>query len=168
MPTLKLLFVIAALFVANLSASTRPSSAGYNCWRVERIASDPTKIAYLRRWIETSISDPEFLRFVGPSGTRFSRDVALPEDFARFKLDLEKLGTMPWIAGVRFNVDRENLPAYLDKTEQLDTTTIKSVSFDEGRDSIIIKVGDSADLGLGQFEKDAKPIAEGVWILCRN
>ncbi|WKD51031.1 hypothetical protein [Microbulbifer spongiae] len=87
------------------------------------------------------------------------------EKFSKLELDLDFLGIDPkyaWIQLNRLVKDRDNY---------LDSKTIKSVSFGEGRNSIIIKIGKSSEYGIDDIDSIKEKLLQinsKISVLCRS
>ncbi|MDP5211241.1 hypothetical protein [Microbulbifer sp. 2205BS26-8] len=133
------------------------------CNNLKAIAIDNNKIEYLETWANKKISNKKFLSSMGWSGRSSAQENS--EKFSKLELDLDFLGIDPkyaWIQLNRLVKDRDNY---------LDSKTIKSVSFGEGRNSIIIKIGKSSEYGIDDIDSIKEKLLQinsKISVLCRS
>lgn len=141
---------------------------GYNdsfargCEKIESIAKNSRKIAYLNNWIQQNISNREILSLLGERGV-----VRAIDDPTK----MDKLGINWGFLG--FNKKYVSVKLYrniADSKNYMDSKSIKSVRFAEGRNSIVILANDSSDLefeGIEKIRGKVSEVSEGVFLICR-
>ena len=149
---------VLLIFTFGLSKSNYQDS----CKRLESIAQDVEKIEYLDKWISTNLSNINFLEYMGKGGLKSMLDNS--GSFSLIELDWGYLGIDKQYASLRLNRNFEDIENYLD------ASTIKSISFGEGRSHIIIKINDSEEFGIeGMDEVKAymRSFRDDVFVRCR-
>lgn len=126
------------------------SIAQESCRNLKLIANDSDKIIHLEHWIENKISDKQFLKSMGWLGV--IRGVDSPDEINNLGLDWNYIGIDSSSAMVRLNRN------YEDHDNFMDSSTIKSVSFGEGRDSLSIKISQDGEWGIDRLDKIAEKI----------
>lgn len=112
------------------------------CNGLINISKDSEKNLYLRYWIRDRLADDIFAKTL-----QEKMDINLsnnPDLESYLRLDWEFLGLLAERGVVRFN-------PYIPRKDRLEkdiSSHIKSVSIEQGRMSLIIKVGENDDLGL--------------------
>lgn len=151
-------FVVTGSQIA-FSMERNPGSS--SCSVVESIAKDESRIGYIKGWIEQSISNQELLELMGWLGRVRSLDN--PEKMSQLKIDWSFLGLNPRLSFVALNRD------YDDRESYTNPNNIKSISFGEGRNSVIIKIGSSEGLGLNEHALERiKQIGPDVYVFCEK
>ena len=149
--------VCTVIIIVNI-ISIYQVNAGVHCRDVTVIARDVDRVNYLKNWITESLSNPKFLEIERKN--RLSRHAdPTREEFAQINFDLDYLGMDLSGAGIDLHRDLN--------ADYLDPTNIKSVSFSQGRDSIVIRVNGSKALGvcIGEGRKRID-ITDDVTVLC--
>ncbi|MCG7939920.1 MAG: hypothetical protein N0C88_13880 [Candidatus Thiodiazotropha lotti] len=119
---------------------SRPSS----CDAIIDVAKNSVKLSYLKSWVNTRLSDKDFLLHMGRLGESNALDS--PAHFAKLKIDVDYLGIDESIAFVRLNRGVSvNSPI-------TDSSSIKSITVGEGRSSITLVFGVKGDHGILGFE----------------
>jgi len=151
-------FAIALVIWIIIFWQIYPIASDVGCWKAKLIARNDDKTDYLRNWIKESLSNPDFLELEKTNPIR--RDFSpTREEFAAVNFDIEYLGMDLSGAGIVLN--RDFNPNYMDPTN------ITSVSFTQGRKSIVIKVDGSKEYGvwIGENRKRTD-ISDDVMVLC--
>jgi hypothetical protein len=125
---------------------------------VKAIAHDPERISYARQRIAALLTNPDFRKVLE------TLDYFAPDD-----VDLVKFGGLDWNylgLGQRWPKLQFNMPTDLDSW---DVDKVRSASLRMGRNFVIIKLGDSKDLGLPwPRERLARieSVGGGVYVFC--
>ena len=131
------------------------------CDNLYELAQNNEKLNYMRNWIGKNLQGAELLGEFGYSGNISSLDN--PTYFQKLKIDWEYLGLKQENASV--HIYRESK----DQDDLLNPKNILSVSFGQGRDSIILKINDSDNFGFPDnkvFHNKLKYIDNKVAVRC--
>lgn len=134
------------------------------CSGITKIANSVEKINYLESWAEGKLKDKKFLGLMGWKGEIRLAD--RPELIDVVDIDWRFLGFNEGEVFVKFNrfmVDRDNY---------LDASTIKSLSFGQGRRLMIfVSLVSSRELGLdwsGESLRKITKVNDKVSVFCGN
>jgi len=130
-----MLGMLLSVVVAFSSGCTSPQAR--HCAKMEAIALDPDKIAYLRGWVEERIFDEEFLSHMGSLGQ--SNAIDDKPHFLKLGLDTEFLGIDEQYGFVRLH-----RPIKQGEISRIDSS-ISSVSIGEGRSGVVIVLDGQGD-----------------------
>lgn len=144
--SIKFIFVIGSAFLVLLISLFFYS--GYRvavqqkemCEEIKAVAADTEKVNYLSSWMSTKLNDRSFLKLMGWNGVIRLSDS--PELLSKLNLDWTYLGLDSRFGYVEFNRH------YKERDNYLDFKTVKSVTFGQGRFSVIIKSDGSSEYGL--------------------
>jgi hypothetical protein len=125
------LAILSSAMLACLSCSQRQNP----CDAVDAIARDAKKMAYVREWITSRLANQKFLESVGTRHTFTYGDERVGEFGV---VDWKYLGFANELASLRFNMDTT-------ESGKWDSTRIDSVSLQQGRVAIIIRLSSAED-----------------------
>lgn len=151
-----LLLVVSVFYIG----CSDPSAE--SCAKIESIASDPEKIAYLKSWIEERMSQEEFLRHMGSLGRVNAIDDRA--HFLELGLDLDLLGIDASHGFVRLHGKANTGAAYMQKSN------ITSFSIGEGRSGVLILLDDEDVMGrleAGGDHDGLRSFADDIFVFCR-
>lgn len=154
-----ILGAILSVVVALSNGCSSPHAE--RCERMEAIALDPDKIAYLRGWVEERLSDEEFLSHMGSLGQ--SNAIDDKTHFLKLGLDTEFLGIDEQYGFVRLH-----RPMKQGEISRIDSS-ISSVSIGEGRSGIVIVLDGRGDANTEEIAapNQIRTISEDVLVFCR-
>lgn len=123
------------------------------CNRVEGIARDADKMKYVKEWAAARTADKEFV----DAAIKYQWfEQAFPLTQRYIDLDWRSLGFYPQSAWVAFNIDN--------------TATINSISLNQGRHGVIVKLDASSDLviklGPPGNLSTIRPVSDDVFVYC--
>ncbi len=159
-PLILVVLFFSPILVFLLLAFAVGRSSGDRCAALEEIARDDAKVAYMQNWVETNLSEERFWGWVGKNNG-LSRGYAKPHYLEAVGLDLEFMDMPSYGAGVDLH--------YIDLDGGNDRDNVEAVSFEYGRNAIIILTDrydphTSRDFRIAS--PTAKPVGDGVLVRC--
>lgn len=156
---LALTAVAAIALTFYLVTSRSQSFHDETCTALTAIASDSEKINYVRTWVASRVNDKRFMDAVRKNRT-FERGI--PATQQHIDLDWRYLGFLPQYAWLGFELDKAH-------KHGLDAGGIASVSLNQFRSSIIIKLNGAADLGFQWTPEEmskVRSVGDDVFVYC--
>ena len=154
------LTAVAAIAVAfYLVTSKTQSFHDHTCTALMAIAKDSEKMNYVRTWVASRVNDEQFMDAVRKNRTF---ELGLPATRQYIDLDWRYLGFLPQDAWVGFDLEDAD-------KDGLDARGIASVSLNQFRSSITIKLNAAADLGFqwtSEEMKKVRPVGNDVFVYC--
>lgn len=135
-----LLFFGVLLFSVLLSVFLVRYEKASRCENIIALAKNEEKISYLYSWINAYLQDEKKLSELGYSGNIYADDS--PLFFDSLNIDWDFIGISHKLAFI--SVNRKND----DRNDYLNFENIKSFSVGEGRNSLILRLNKSDDLGF--------------------
>ena len=129
------------------------------CSRFTAIAEDPQKMAYVKMWATARMKDPQFMQEVRRYPWFEGRDARKKK---YIDLDWKYLGFDPDYSRIEFNINAKDV-------RDADATKIGSISLNQTRTSIIIRLNGSTDMALGwsaEEMRELKAVGDGVFVYC--
>ena len=150
---------MALVVVVTLSVLQMQGAHAATCDRLAAIAEDPQKMRYVRDWVASRTTDARFMEAVRESSSFARGD---PRTWQYIDLDWGYLGFAPKVAWLEFNIKAADVRG-------VDTATIQSVTLNQERSSIIIKLDATDEFELEWLPEEMKKVrsvAKGVFVYC--
>jgi len=152
-------FVFCFLFFVFLKLKDNPNDGmSKNCYRLANIVYDTEKSEYLTELANSIAMSKKIIDMVGP--TRKLNLIDYPELNSELNIDWNFLGMQSDFAGIALNGVHSGYENIF---------TISSVSLTQGRNQLIIKLGNVNDLGLqwpSHELKKVKHIKDNFYFFC--
>lgn len=154
------LAAVATMAVAFYLVTSRTQSVHDDtCTALMAIASDAEKMSYVRTWLAARVNDEKFMDALRKNRT-FDRNLPATREY--IDLDWRYLGFLPQYAWLGFELEEAG-------KEGPDAGGIASMSLNQFRSSIVIKVSAAGDLGFQwtpEEQKRVRSVGNDIFVYC--